>query len=103
MGKSRHLRLRDLRDAYRLIGECRDLGGDVAAWRRHALLGLRRLVNAQVAVMSDLRDGGIGRPPEPIGVVDLGWASPTARRHFRRYVDEGGLERDPTLQACIRL
>ncbi len=40
MGKSNRLRLRDLRDAYRLIGECRDLGDDVRVWREHMLRGL---------------------------------------------------------------
>ena len=59
MGKSNSLRLRDLRDAFRLIGECRDLGAEVRSWREHLLIGLRRLVGAQVAMAGELRGDGM--------------------------------------------
>ena len=55
MGKSKRLRLRDVRDALRLIGECRDFGADVLAWREHLLRGLCRLLDAQVAVGAEVR------------------------------------------------
>ena len=50
MNKSRRLRLVDVRAAYRLIGECRDLGRDPACWLRHALNGLSRLLGARFGV-----------------------------------------------------
>ena len=49
MAKSSLLRARDLRDLFRLTGECRDLGDDAAAWRRHWLGSLARLVGAELA------------------------------------------------------
>jgi DNA-binding NarL/FixJ family response regulator len=44
MGKSDLLRVQDVRDAYRLIGECRDLGIDPALWHSRMLEGLHRLI-----------------------------------------------------------
>jgi len=49
MGKSDLLRVQDVRDAYRLIGECRDLGNDPAPWHRHMFGGLCRLIGAPAA------------------------------------------------------
>jgi len=46
MGKSDLLRVQDLRDAYRLIGDCRDLGREPALWQMRMLEGLRRLFGA---------------------------------------------------------
>jgi DNA-binding CsgD family transcriptional regulator len=40
MGKADSLRVQDVRDAYRLIGECRDLGRDPALWQRRMLEGV---------------------------------------------------------------
>jgi hypothetical protein len=50
MGRSNRLRLSDVRAAFRLVGECRDLGADSAAWRRHMSEGLRRLAGARVMI-----------------------------------------------------
>jgi len=44
--KSDLLRVRDVRDAYRLIGECRDLGNDPAPWQHRMFDGLRELMGA---------------------------------------------------------
>src|SRR5262245_65635511 len=72
MGKSDLLRVQDVQDAYRLIGDCRDLGADPALWHRRMLDGLLHLVGATAA------SGGEGRwvrPPgaiEPISAFDAG-------------------------------
>jgi hypothetical protein len=102
MSKSKRLRLGDVRQAFRLVGECRDLGADVLAWRTRMLQGLRRIVDAQVAVSSEVRIGA-GRAPDLIGAVDLGWPSPAARCHFMRYIEEGAMANDATLWNCAGL
>ena len=58
MGKSDLLRLHDVRDAYRLIGECRDLGSDAALWHSRMLEGVYRLIGAPAT-------GGEGRWVRP--------------------------------------
>jgi DNA-binding CsgD family transcriptional regulator len=49
MSKSDLLRVQDVRDAYRLIGECRDLGSDPVLWQTRFLEGLCRLIGAPMA------------------------------------------------------
>ncbi|SRR6266508_3540043 len=64
MGKSDLLRVQDVRDAYRLIGECRDLGRDAALWHSRMVQGVHRLIGAPAAA------GGEGRWVRPISIVD---------------------------------
>jgi DNA-binding CsgD family transcriptional regulator len=49
MAKSDLLRVDDVRAAYRLIGDCRDLGSDPALWFPHMLEGLSQLLGARTA------------------------------------------------------
>ena len=48
MRESRRLRLTDVRDVYRLIGECTELWDDAPAWRHHFLAGVNHLVRGRV-------------------------------------------------------
>ena len=57
MGKSSRLRLATS-GRVRLIGECRDLGGQVRDWREHLLVGLRRLLDARVGMAAEVRGDG---------------------------------------------
>lgn len=96
--KSDLLRFHDVRDAYRLIGDCRDLGGDPVLWHRRMLEGLCRLVGARAAT------GGEARWIRPHGdieatfAVDVGLGS---RGHelYRAYMRELGPRGDPIFQA----
>src|SRR5262245_7871623 len=83
MGKSGLLRVQDVRDAYRLIGECRDLGSDHTLWQSRMLEGVCRLIGVPFAT------GGEGRwvrasPPEAISELDAGLDAP-ARAMFTAY------------------
>ena len=49
MGKSNLLRVQDVRDACRVIGECRDLGADPALWHQRMLEGLCRIIGTPLA------------------------------------------------------
>ena len=75
MGKSDLLRVQDVRSAYRLIGECRDLGSDPTLWQRRMIDGLRRLVGAPAAAGGE---GGCTRPhggAAAISAFDAGFDS----------------------------
>jgi DNA-binding CsgD family transcriptional regulator len=54
MSKSNRLRHSDLKNIYRLIGECRDLGADPLAWRRRLLEGILKLTGSRVAYVVGL-------------------------------------------------
>jgi len=93
MGKSDMLRVGEVRDAYRLIGECRDLGNDAARWFPRMLEGMSRLVGSEVA-------GGEGlapradRPVTALSAFDSGM-SPSDRALLGAYMREGGPRVDP--------
>src|SRR4051794_7348706 len=76
MGASKSLRLQDIRAAFRLVGECRDLWYDPGRWRRHSFDGLCRLFGAGVVCGGEMR---WRRPHGPIGfgqTLDVGWTPP---------------------------
>lgn len=88
MRKSKRLRFRDLRNIYRLIGECRDLGADLQAWYSHLLAGAGRLVGGPVATGGHVEGWSRGEP-RPLLVLDMGWADPRGQQLFRQWVAAG--------------
>jgi DNA-binding CsgD family transcriptional regulator len=94
MSKSAMLRVRDICAAYRLIGDCRDVGGDHTQWQQVAFEGVCRLIGAVAAT------GGEGmwvRPSQPVrpmtsfcvGLDEIG------RERFFAYMREHGTGADP--------
>jgi DNA-binding CsgD family transcriptional regulator len=84
VARSSRLSLRDVRAVFRLVGECRELGPDVAEWRRHLIAGLCRLTGAQVGLVGELEYSRRAWL-QPLHVEDVGWACPADRR---RVLDE---------------
>jgi DNA-binding CsgD family transcriptional regulator len=96
MGHSQRLRLRDLRDAYRLIGQCQEVGADPVEWRQVMLLGVARLVDAPLAL------GGEGRWLRPErrlqfiwGPLPVGQFDPGGLRFFSEYARDPPIDGDP--------
>jgi hypothetical protein len=93
MSSLNRLRLKDLRDAYRLIGECRELGRDVSAWRLHMLEGLRRLTGAQVGM--HLQFEAFGTSDErTVNPLDAGFLGTADRALWVHYGRENGHRND---------
>ncbi len=67
------MRLRDVRTAFRLIGEVRELGDDPAKWRPHMVRRLRALFRAEVVVSSEVHVRGGAATPGQVRVIDHGW------------------------------
>jgi DNA-binding CsgD family transcriptional regulator len=99
--RSNLLRVQDVCDAYRLIGECRDLGRDPILWHRHLFGGLLRLFGvAQVA-------GGEGwwvRPQRAVHSVSAYDASFDSCAHdgYVAYLRANGPAADPIFHALQR-
>lgn len=94
MTKSDRVRLKDLRAAYRLIGECRELGNDPHAWRTHILEGLRELTGAQVALYLQIHDLGTAR--ERLDeLLATGLADPAQQDLWAHYQRERAYLDDP--------
>jgi DNA-binding CsgD family transcriptional regulator len=98
MSHSQHVRFRDLREAYRIIGECAELGDDVQVWRGHLLQRAVGLVGGRVGMSGEARWVGTPRTLEPTGAVDGGWHSDAERAHWLRYMVEHGPANDPVHQ-----
>lgn len=54
MGKSQRVRLADVRDVSRLLGECHELGDDAVVWQTHFSAGLAKLVGADVVMVGEV-------------------------------------------------
>jgi len=65
MAASDLLRFRDVRSAYRLIGDCRDLAGDPAAWHGRTLEGPCRLVETPAGAVGGLSEPAPSASPKP--------------------------------------
>lgn len=68
------LQLSDVRKAFRLVGEIREVGNDPQRWRPHMVLALRKLVNAQVVVSSEIHFRKL-KTTGRMKVFDIGWGS----------------------------
>jgi DNA-binding CsgD family transcriptional regulator len=102
VSKAELLRVQDVREAYRLIGDCRDLGADPALWQPRMLEGACRLVGAPMSV------GGEGRwirPHQPVQAVSVFSAGLDARgiERLAAYHRDLGPHQDPIFQALQRI
>jgi ATP/maltotriose-dependent transcriptional regulator MalT len=93
MEKSDRLRLKEVRAVYRLLGECRELGREPAAWRQHMLEGLRALVHAQVGLYLQLNDV-LTANERIVDALDVGFIEPSHRALWARYQRENAQRDD---------
>jgi DNA-binding CsgD family transcriptional regulator len=73
MSHPRRLRLRDVRNVFRLIGEVRELGEDPKVWRPHMVRRLRKLFSAEIVVSSEVH-AQTTRVPGKLRIIDIGWS-----------------------------
>jgi DNA-binding CsgD family transcriptional regulator len=90
VSKSERLRLIDVRQVFRLLGDCRDVGDDPAAWPQVLVGGLTRLLGGQVVIVSEIGLEPPGRPPRFVPMADCGLIAPTSRAIWQEYA--GGQE-----------
>jgi hypothetical protein len=76
MSKAGQLRMCDIRDAYRLIGDCRDLGSDSVLWQGRMLEGLVRLIGARAASTGEGRWRRPAEAPAPASAFSVGFTPP---------------------------
>lgn len=96
MSHSQRLRLKDVRGAYHVIGECREMSTASAPdqpWWRHMLTELCPLVGAQVGIAGVFCNFGTVEQ-QIVAVEDLGWTGRAERARFLRYQAHGGERRD---------
>lgn len=93
-------RPKDIRNAFRLVHDCRDRGADVIAWQTHLLTGLCGLAGAQVGISGNMRKFGTG-DAESLGSVRIGWRDKQAEQLWIDYAANIPVERTPEYPALI--
>jgi Bacterial regulatory proteins, luxR family len=101
MAQSDRLRLVDMRAAFRLIGECRELGADFGAWRMHMLDELRRLTGAQLALYLQIRHLGTDAE-EIVEPLDSGFLDASHLKLWAHYQEVRAHRDDPFHQRYYR-
>jgi DNA-binding NarL/FixJ family response regulator len=101
MPEPRGLRSQDVRDANRLIEECRDLGKEPSSWHRHLLRGVARLFGILLVAGGEGLVAGAGAI-EPISVYGESDDS-AALDLLAAYHREGGPAGDPLFRALAEL
>ena len=79
MGRSNQLRLGEVKQALRLVGECRDLGADARLWCQHAAASLHGLLGARMVFAALTPPGGFERY-QTATVVNAGLDRPEEQR-----------------------
>lgn len=97
MSKSQRVRWRDLREVYRLSGECHELGADPHAWREHMCFGLTRILGAQLALYSE--SDRVSSPGQRDWLIqtmrlEFGWACDSDRKTMHRLYETGEPDMD---------
>jgi DNA-binding CsgD family transcriptional regulator len=99
VSKSAQLRVEDVRAIVRLVGECRDLGDNLAAWEEHLFRTVGRLTGAVLVTAGELT-GRWGRPVM-VRPVSWGWENGLNQHGWNQALAH--FQDDPTFsQGCMR-
>src|SRR5262249_2226228 len=96
--KSNLLRVHEVRDAYRLIGECRDVGSNPALWHRRMFEGLSRLIGAPAVSGGEGKWFRLHRAVEAVSAFGIGFDA-HASAVYRAYMRDVTPGRDPVFRA----
>ncbi|HEX5269750.1 MAG TPA: helix-turn-helix transcriptional regulator [Gemmataceae bacterium] len=103
MARSKRLRLREVRQAMRVVGECRDLGHDTRAWLAHALGGVQQLLGANVVLGAMAPAEGFRLHSQLSLLLSIGWESPAQERVALAYLAGEQHLRDPAFQRFTKI
>jgi DNA-binding CsgD family transcriptional regulator len=97
MSRSELLRVCDVKAAYRVIGDCLDVGGDPIQWQGVAFEGMCRLVGALGASGGEGMWSRPSKPLRPITTFMVGFDD-TVRERLNAYMRVQGVLADPIFQ-----
>lgn len=104
MGKSTSLRLDDVRRVFRILGDCRELGQDRAAWIHRAASGLRDQLDALMTAVGCIDPGWEWERSIIPGrtMFDVGWPTARDRDAWLELLRSGRTFTYPTVAAIYR-
>jgi DNA-binding CsgD family transcriptional regulator len=102
MESDAHLRAADIRQMMQLTHESRELAGDLNAKSHHFFEGIRKLINAQVCIFSELSGYFPEKKWHIRPIFDFGWNLTAERKIFMSFFDSDQMS-DPLTQRCVFL
>jgi DNA-binding CsgD family transcriptional regulator len=100
VAESSSLRVRDVREVVRVVGECRELGDDRLAWRGHLIARLASLTDADLGFSGEMA-GCRSQRPVDLGVVEWGWENGFDRSIFVEQMSK--MHSDPSYSPAMNL
>ena len=97
MSESNRLRLREVRAAMRLVGECRDLRHDPRSWRTRACEGLAELIGVRVVSGMECRWRRPDGPIMPIDFLQSGLTAHESQKWYTPYLERTTPDDDDVL------
>lgn len=98
MAKANRLTVHDVREVFRLLGECREVGARSEVWHEHFFAGLCRLTGAQAATGFEGTWASAEQGAQPTQIIHVGFDS-SQLLPLARWRDRGGLIHDPVIRA----
>jgi len=102
MAKADQLRVEEVRDAYRLLGECRDLGSDPELWQPRMFAALSRMFGDVPVTGGEGRISTTDGTMLPLSSYDAGHDAED-HRNYLAYVHANGPTIDPFVRAMQRI
>jgi DNA-binding CsgD family transcriptional regulator len=97
----RQLRAEDVLKCFRIVGECRELGADAAAWQTHLAEQVRVVLDAQVVIAGNTLHLEAGRRPVSLSTIRVGWRDDSAERAWHDYVESVPMQNTPEYARII--
>jgi DNA-binding CsgD family transcriptional regulator len=92
-----------VRQALRLVGECRDLGHNTHAWFTHALRGVQQLLRSRVVLGAMASADGFRLCSQLQLLLSVGWESPSQEQTALKCLAEDQHLRDPAFQRFLAI
>ena len=88
MADGNHLKLRDVRNVFRLIGEIREQGADPEQWRPHMVRRLQKMLKCDLVISSEIHFKKTGK--DVMRVIDIGWGCGAEGETYRIFTERDG-------------
>ena len=88
MAEGNHLKLRDVRNVFRLIGEIREMGAEPDQWRPHMVRRLQKMLNCDLVISSEIHFKKTGK--DVMRVIDIGWGCGAEGDTYRIFTERDG-------------
>jgi DNA-binding CsgD family transcriptional regulator len=88
MADGNQLKLSDIRNIFRLIGEIREVGADPEQWRPHMVRRVQKMLACDLVISSEIHFKKTGK--DVMRVIDIGWGCGAEGDTYRIFTERDG-------------